>query len=47
MTDRMRRKSYMPEPIDASPEQIAPTILNAGIADDWYELEEDLERKRE
>ncbi len=47
MTERKRRELEMPESIDASPEEIAHTILNAGIPDDWEEFEEELERRHE
>ncbi len=47
MTERKRRELEMPEPVDASPEEIVHTILNAGVPDDWDEFEEELERKRD
>ena len=47
MTDRKRRKLDLPEPVDASPKDIAHAILNAGVPDNWDEFEEELEQKFE
>ena len=42
-----KRKQDMPEPVDASPEDIAHAILNAPVPEDWDEFEGELEREFE